>query len=179
MGPMLLGHFPLDLARQMGPKGEREVTEQHRRAMTTTGAAEDLVHSGNVAEGIEAYAQKGEWDKCREVAEQQGPHMLIKYATLHGAALIQQATFSGAAKVFATYGTSTSQSNIPMYRRLAKEILADSGDYDGGEVDNKSTRALLNLRQMLVKVVAGLEQSGDTTLKKEFEELLWIAHMTS
>merc|ERR1719502_698098 len=168
-----------ELARQVGPKVEKEVNEAHRRSMAETGAAEDLVHSGNVSEGIEAYAQKGEWEKCREVAEQQGPHMLVKYATLHGAALMSQSTFAGAAKVFATYGTSTSGNNIAMYKRLAKEILADSGDYDGGEVDTKSTRAILNLRQMLAKVVVGLRQAGDETTTRDFENLLWIAHMTA
>jgi intraflagellar transport protein 172 len=167
-----------DLARQMGPKVEKEVTEAHRRSMAETGAAEDLVHSGNVAEGIEAYAQKGDWDKCREVAEQQGAHMLVKYATLHGAALIQQSTFAGAAKIFATYGTATTGNNVSMYRRLAKEILA-TGDYDGGEVDTKSTRSILHLRQMLAKVVAGVRQGGDEALTREFENLLWIAHMTA
>ena len=167
-----------DLARQMGPKVEKEVTEAHRRSMAETGAAEDLVHSGNVAEGIEAYAQKGDWDKCREVAEQHGAHMLVKYATLHGAALIQQSTFAGAAKIFATYGTATTGNNVSMYRRLAKEILA-TGDYDGGEVDTKSTRSILHLRQMLAKVVAGVRQGGDEALTREFENLLWIAHMTA
>lgn len=102
--------------------------------------------------------------------------MLVKYATLHGAALIQQGVWNQAAKVFATHGTSPQ--NVAMYRRLAKEILA-TGDYDGGEADNKSTRGLLHLRQMLAKVVIGLQQGGDTTLVREFENLLWIAHMTS
>ena len=166
-----------DLAQQVGPKVVKEVTEAHRRSMAETGAAEDLVHSGNVAEGIEAYAQKGDWDKCREVAEQS--NNVVKYATLHGAALIQQSAFAGAAKVFATYGTATTPNNVAMYRRLAKEILATNGDYDGGEVDTKSTRAMLHLRQMLSKVVQGLRQTGDSNLVKEFEDLLWISHMTS
>ena len=58
------------------------------------------MHGGNVAEGIEAYAQQQDWEKCLELAQQQGPHMLDKYASLHGAALIQRdADFLGAAKV--------------------------------------------------------------------------------
>ena len=58
------------------------------------------MHGGNVAEGIEAYAQQQDWEKCLELAQQQGPHMLVKYASLHGAALIQRdADFLGAAKV--------------------------------------------------------------------------------
>jgi len=165
-----------DLAKSVGPKMEREVTEAHKRSMSETGAADDLVYSGNVAEGIEAYAQKGDWAKCLEVAQQQGAHMLVKYATLHGAALIQQGVFTGAAQVFAKYGTAVQ--NVAMYRRLAKEILA-AGDYDGGEVDSKSTRGLKALRDMLTKVVAGLRQGGDASLTEEFERLLWIGHLTS
>merc|ERR1719335_497156 len=104
--------------------------------------------------------------------------MLVKYATLHGAALIQQGVYGQAAKVFATYGTASSPANVAMYRRLAKEILA-TGDYDGGEADNNTTRGLLHLRAMLAKVVIGLRQAGDEALTKEFESLLWIGHMTS
>ena len=147
-----------------------------KRSMTNEGAAEDLVHSGNVAEGIEAYAKKGDWTKCLEVAQQQGSHMLVKYATLHGAALIQQSAFTAAAKVFATYGTAPQ--NVAMYRRVAREILS-TADYDGGEEDSKSTRSMLQLRQMLAKVVTGIRQSGDESLVKEFETLLWIGHMSS
>ena len=165
-----------ELAKQVGPKVEREVSEAHRRSMSESGAAEDLVHSGNVSEGIEAYAQKGDWTKCLEVAQQQGSHMLVKYATLHGAALIQQSAFTAAAKVFATYGTAPQ--NVAMYRRVAREILS-TADYDGGEEDSKSTRSMLQLRQMLAKVVTGIRQSGDESLVKEFETLLWIGHMSS
>ena len=48
-----------ELAKLAGPKMEREVNEAYKRQMADTGAADELVHSGNVAEGIEAYAQKG------------------------------------------------------------------------------------------------------------------------
>jgi len=70
-----------ELAKLAGPKVEREVNDAYKRTMADSGAAEELVHSGNVAEGIDAYAQKGEWDKALEVAQQQGSHMLLKYAT--------------------------------------------------------------------------------------------------
>ena len=165
-----------ELAKQVGPKVERDVAEAHKRSLAESGAAEDLVHSGNLAEGIEVYAQKGDWTKCLEVAQHQGSHMLIKYATLHGAALIQQGAFTTAAQIFSKYGTAVQ--NVAMYRRLAKEILA-TGDYDGGEVDTKSTRSLKALREMLQKVVHGLKTKGDQQLTEEFERLLWIAHLTS
>ena len=165
-----------NIAKQLGPKHVRDVEEALKRSSVQAGAAEDLVHAGNVVEGIEAYAQKGDWDKCLEVAQQQGPHMLVKYATLHGAHLIQQGAFTSAAKVFAQHGTAPQ--NVNMYRRLAREILA-TGDYDGGEQDTKSTRGLLNLRSMLARVVQGLRPTGDEALLAEFERLLWIGHMTA
>jgi len=160
-----------ELAKLAGPKMEREVNEAYKRSMADSGAADELVHSGNVAEGIEAYAQKGEWDKCLEVAQQQGAHMLVKYATLHGATLIQQGAFTTAASVFAKYGTATQ--NAGMYRRVAREILSagDDGDLKGG--------ALAQLRQMLHKVVAALQQSGDDVARAEFERLLWIVQLTA
>ena len=74
------------------------------------------------SQGIEAYAQKGDWARCLEVAQQQGPHMLVKYATLHGSALMQQSSWNMAAKVFATHGTATTKEMLGMYRRLAREI---------------------------------------------------------
>ena len=58
-------------------------------ALAKSGAAAELVHAGNVADGLEAYAQRNDWEACLQLAAQQGPHMLVKYATLHGAYLIQ------------------------------------------------------------------------------------------
>ncbi|KAL3927042.1 MAG: hypothetical protein SGPRY_003008 [Prymnesium sp.] len=157
-----------ELAKLAGPKMEREVSEAYKRQMADSGAADELVHSGNVVEGIEAYAQKGEWDRCLEVAVKQGSHMLVKYATLHGAALIQQGAYPAAAAVFAKYGTAAQ--NVGM--RLAKEILSTSDD-------NSKDGALMQLRLMLHKVVTGLHQSGDDAAIKEFERLLWIVQLTA
>jgi len=166
-----------DLAKQMGPKMEREVHDAHTRLMAQAGAADDLVYSGAVAEGIEAYAQKGDWVKCLEVAQQQGPQMLLKYATLHGASLIQQGDFASAARVFVTHGTAThSPQNIAMYRRLAKEMLSRG---TGNDVRTDPVHELLVLRTMLTKAVVGLRVSSDDKLKQEFDLLLWVSHLTA
>ena len=71
------------LARSAAPQFAAEVEAAHKAHMQQSGAAADLVHTGNVAEGIEAYAQQNEWDRARELAQQQGPAMLLKCATLH------------------------------------------------------------------------------------------------
>ena len=66
------------LARSAAPQFAAEVEAAHKAHMQQSGAAADLVHTGNVAEGIEAYAQQNEWDRARELAQQQGPAMLLK-----------------------------------------------------------------------------------------------------
>jgi len=172
------------LATSSAPQYARQVEEAYKRHLTDSGEAVALVREGNVVEGIEAYAQQGEWDKCLELAQQQGPTMLLKYATLHGANKIAQSDFQGAATIFAKYGTNVVAGSLAMYRRVTKECLASAcaqGDADG-ELLRSGVRAsgapLLDLRVMLHKVVQALSQAGDEQLP-DFDRLLWISHLSA
>jgi len=169
------------LARSAMPAYAKQVEEAYKRHLTESGQAVELVQGGNVTEGIEAYAQQGDWDRCLELAQQQGPHMLLKYTTLHGAFKIQQNDFLGAATLFAKYGASTQNANLQMYRRVARELLGSSEA--GGEILSSGVRAsgapMLQLRMMLQKVVTGLGQAADDATFEEFERLLWIAHLSA
>ena len=170
------------LCRSAAPQYSAEVEAAYKEPLSKSGAAAELVHSGNVSDGMEAYAQRNDWEACLQLAQQQGPHMLVKYATLHGAYLVQQEAFVQAAGVFARHGASTQPPNLQMYRRLAKEILSrgQEGDEGGGAGSAPPPGAppLQNLRTMLHKVVIGMRQNGDDGLQ-EFERLLWIAHLTA
>ena len=63
------------LARSAAPQFAAEVEAAHKAHMQQSGAAADLVHTGNVAEGIEAYAQQNEWDRARELAQRNRRHV--------------------------------------------------------------------------------------------------------
>lgn len=173
------------VANSAAPHMKAEVERMYKQHLATLGDAASLVHQGDVEEGLVAYAQQHEWQKCLELAQQQGPHRdvrIIKYATLHGAHLIQQSQFSEAAAIFAKHGTSTLGNNLAMYRRVAKEILASgqeaesSGDVTGS---HSILHPLPHLRSMLHNVVLGLRQGTDEQATQEFERLLWIAHVTA
>ena len=190
------------LARSAAPQFAAEVEAAHKAHMQQSGAAADLVHTGNVAEGIEAYAQQNEWDRARELAQQQGPAMLLKcatrstigsrpnptphtprisllsrYATLHGAHLIQSNLHADAAKVFAAHGTATQGANLAMYRRVAKEVLASG---EGGGADGGVSATLPSLRKMLASVSNSLRApGGDEAAAAEFDQWLWIAHLVA
>ena len=77
------------LCRSAAPQYARDVEEAHKQHLAKSGNAAELVHGGDVHAGIETYAQRNEWDAALQLASQQGPHMLVKYATLHGAYLLQ------------------------------------------------------------------------------------------
>ena len=105
--------------------------------------------------------------------------MLVKYATLHGAYLLQQDQYVRAASVFARHGTSTQPPNLQMYRRIAKEILSRGTEaQQGGGGAEPGAPPLPNLRAMLHKVVLCMRQGGDEG-HGEFERLLWIAHLSA
>jgi hypothetical protein len=110
-----------------------------------------------VLEGIETHAQRGEWAACLDLASAQGPEMLARYATLRGAALIQQEDFEGAASVFARHGTATQPASLAMYRRIAKEIITRGVGPNGGSTEPP----FVALRTMLHKVASGLSGAGE------------------
>ena len=152
--------------------------EAHKQHLAKSGNAAELVHGGDVHAGIETYAQRNEWDAALQLASQQGPHMLVKYATLHGAYLLQHDQYVHAAAVFARHGTSTQPPNLQMYRRIAKEILSRGTEAQpGGGGPEPGAPPLPNLRALLHKVVLCMRQGGDDC--SEFERLLWIAHLTA
>ena len=106
--------------------------EAHKQHLAKSGNAAELVHGGDVHAGIETYAQRNEWDAALQLASQQGPHMLVKYATLHGAALIQQSTYAGAAKA-ASFGIIPSDVTLSLLRGMSRSMLR-AGTLESGRV---------------------------------------------
>lgn len=163
------------LARSAVPGYAKEVEARHKEHLKGAGNAVDLVQGGNVSEGLEAYAQRGEWDRALELAQQSGGPMLVKYATLHGAALISRGEFAAAAALFGKYGVATQPQALSMYRRVVRELLVAGEPDDGG----MGKQPLLGMRSMLHKVVAALQAAGDAGGAHEFDTLLWVGHLAA
>jgi len=171
------------LCRSAAPQLSREVEEAHKQHLTKSGAAAELVQGGDVHAGIETYAQRNDWDAALQLATQQGPQMLTKYATLHGAYLLQNDQYVQAAAVFARHGTSTQPPSLQMYRRIAKVLLARGAESGRAEKlepggGTHANAPLLSLRAMLHKVAMCMRQGGDEG-GSEFERLLWIGHLSA
>ena len=63
------------------------------------------------------YAERGEWDRCLEIAQQLSPEMVSKYAGLYANQLVQAKQFAQAIDTFAKYGSNNVPlpNNIPVY----------------------------------------------------------------
>lgn len=68
------------------------------------------------------YAERGEWDRCLEIAQQLSPEMVAKYAGLHANQLVESQRYAEAIDAFAKYGSNNVPlpNNIPMYPAIYK-----------------------------------------------------------
>jgi len=141
-------------------------------------AGDELVMAGKASEGLDVYAQRGDWVKALEVAQSQGAHMVLKYATLHGSVLTNQAEFIGAARIFGTYGTDvTKPALVALYRRLASQLLSEAPE---SSAHAEARAELKELRAMLVKVIGALRAAGEApAVVDEFERIVWVATLAA
>lgn len=162
------------LYRAQAPQLAELVEGRYVAALQGERRADDLVLAGKASEGLDAYAQRGDWAKALEVAQLQGPAMVLKYATLHGSVLTNQSDFLGAARVFGTYGTDVAKpALVALYRRLATQLLAERPE---SSAHAEARAELRELRAMLVKAIGAMRAAGEAPhVVAEFERLLWVA----
>lgn len=75
-----------DKARQIGqhqPQLSGYVEQQYTQHLTKTGQADQLATTGNTSAALDLYVRQGEWDKVHQLAAEQGPEAMGKYAYMH------------------------------------------------------------------------------------------------
>jgi intraflagellar transport protein 172 len=139
---------------------------------------DQLVSHGRAAEGLDVYAQRNDWKRALEVAQSQGPAMVLKYATLHGSVLVNGGEYLEAARVFGTYGTDVTQpALVGVYRRLYATLLSDAPQ---SSAHAEARAELKELRMMLVKVIAALRAAGEApAVIGEFERAQWVSTLAA
>ena len=143
-----------DLARQMGPKVEREV-RRPQAAMSETGAARTSCTRATWPRASGARARAT--GKVPRGGRAAGPHAgQVRDAARRGAGAAERLCRRGG-----VFPRRHGDANIAMYRRVAKEIPY-SGDYDGGEVD-PSRRAPSSAAQVLTGRAVP-RQAGDEAM---------------
>lgn len=121
---------------------------------------------------LKIYSQSGEWDKCLELAQQQGPNILAKYVALYAADLIRSKAALSALQLFTKYGSPAVPQNFNIYKHLCAEVYGQSLEGAAGY----STYA--SLRNLLLSLVEELSNTADagSLHHREFERHLLISH---
>jgi intraflagellar transport protein 172 len=120
-----------DKAKAIGgqqPQFSGLVEQLYTNHLQATGQAGALADTGNTGAALEMYARQGEWDKVHELASEQGPDMVSKYAFIHAKQEVQRGRFKAASAVFAKCGAPAVPANFDLYKHIAHEILTGSGD---------------------------------------------------
>ena len=121
---------------------------------------------------LKIYSQNRDWDKCLELASQQGAEVLSKYMALYTAQLICEDKALKALQLFAKHGCSTNPQNFNIYKHLCAAVYQQ----DLGKGEGYATySSLRNMLQHLVEELSQTQEAGGTH-HKEFEQHLLAAH---
>ncbi|KAK3767076.1 hypothetical protein RRG08_017951 [Elysia crispata] len=160
------------VAKEMDPRLEGYVDEKYKEFCRDQGKAEDLA-SVDVIGALDMFAEKGEWSKCLQTAEQQNPKVLHKYVALYATHLIKNNNSLAALELYAKYGTPANPQNYNIYKRIFNDML-NRRDMNKPE----AYKSWAELRDMMADLCDNMGKSGEakTSQHDEFEKMLLIAH---
>lgn len=121
---------------------------------------------------LKMYSQSGEWEKCLDLAQQQGAGILAKYVALYAADLVRRNAALSALQLFTKYGAPAMPQNFNIYKHLCMEVYSQSLEGVSGYSTYASLR---NMMLSLVEELSNTAEAGSIHLK-DFERHLLISH---
>lgn len=121
---------------------------------------------------LKMYSQTGKWDKCIELASQQGTEVLSKYVALYAAHFIHEDKALMALQLFAKHGCPAKPQNFNIYKHLCAEVYKQHLE---GVSGYPTYSCLRNILWTLVEDMSQTREAGGHH-HKEFEQHLLIAH---
>ena len=121
---------------------------------------------------LKIYAQNGDWEKCLELAQQQGATALSKYVALYAADLIRKNAALSALQLFSKYGAPATPQNFNIYKHLCAEVYKQSLE---GSAGYQLYASLRDLMFNLVEEISNTTEAGSLS-HREFERHLTISH---
>lgn len=121
---------------------------------------------------LKMYSQNGEWEKCLDLAQQQGAGILAKYVALYAADLIRKNAALSALQLFTKYGSPATPQNFNIYKHLCADVYKQSLE---GSAGYSTYASLRNMLLSLVEEMSSTAESGSLH-HREFERHLVISH---
>ncbi|XP_064625451.1 intraflagellar transport protein 172 homolog [Lineus longissimus] len=160
------------VAKELEPRYEQYVDDKYKDYLRNQGKAEALV-GVDVISALDMYVERGQWEKCLEVAEQQNYKVLHKYVALYATSLIKDNKINDALDLYVKHGAPANQQNFNIYKRIVSEVL-NMKNINKAE----SYRIWADLRDMLYDLCENMVKSSDanTPQHEEFENMMLVAH---
>lgn len=129
---------------------------------------------GGKGDGLQELAQRGDWERCLEVAQAMGQDGLEQYVGMHTTALLGQGQPEEAVHIF--YKHATPAGNLPVYKQVAKEVLGRNRS--NSTLDGTWLPAVKELREVLYKLWSTIRTAPDVDRSdlSEIERLMHCAH---
>ncbi|XP_041357336.1 intraflagellar transport protein 172 homolog isoform X2 [Gigantopelta aegis] len=160
------------IAKEIEPRFEPYVDDKYKEFCKNQGRAEELVNV-DVIGALDMYAEKGEWEKCIQTAEQHSPQVLHKYIALYATHLIKTEKPAKALELYAKYGAPANPQNYNIYKRLFSDVISMKNLNR-----TEAYRTWADLRDLLFDLcenISNLHDQGNAQLD-EFETFMLIAH---
>ncbi|XP_070378558.1 intraflagellar transport protein 172 homolog [Dermacentor albipictus] len=156
------------VAQEFDPGLEEHVDKEYKSYLRSRGQTDQLANVDIIA-ALDLYAEKKQWKKCLEVAEQQGQQVLHKYVALCASQRIRDGSPLDALRLYADYGAPALAQNFNIYRHITASVFALPGLYGA-----HAYRTWSELRDVLHDLVKNLETSNQDV--GDFEKLLLISN---
>ncbi|XP_055005694.1 intraflagellar transport protein 172 homolog [Boleophthalmus pectinirostris] len=160
------------VAKELEPRLEDYVDQKYKEHLKNQGQVESLVGI-DVMAALDLYVERGQWDKCLEIASKQNFQILQKYVALYATQLIKEAEPVRALQLYVTHGAPPNPQNFNIYRRLFVDVmnLPDTNSSD-------AYRVWAQLRDFLFQLVENVSKSSEANSPShdDFEQMLLISH---
>ncbi|XP_068135903.1 intraflagellar transport protein 172 homolog [Hyperolius riggenbachi] len=160
------------VAKELDSRYEQYVDEQYKDHLKNQGKVESLVGVDVVA-ALDMYADRGQWEKCIEIAAKQNYKVLHKYIALFATHLIKEGSWEKALSLYVQHGAPANAQNFNIYKRIFVEMVNAEGM---NCADVYHTWG--NLRDLLYTLCENLVKSSEVNspAHEEFERMMLIAH---
>ncbi|EAY11272.1 selective LIM binding factor, putative [Trichomonas vaginalis G3] len=125
---------------------QRQFKQDYQNWLASNNNDAKMLEMGDVDNALELIASRGEWDRCLQEAQQQGPEYLEKYTMKYAQTLVDKQDFDKAIAVLAKYSPSANSKSIPAYITLCQATVYGVPTYEN------LPQTFFQLRTMMFKI---------------------------
>ncbi|KAJ8009128.1 hypothetical protein DPEC_G00085660 [Dallia pectoralis] len=160
------------VAKELDPRFEDYVDQRYKEHLKNQGKADSLV-GVDVMAALDMYAERGQWEKCIEIASKQNYKILHKYVALYATHLIKEGNAEKALNLYSQHGAPANPQNFNIYKRMFLDLLSLLGR-DSAEF----YRMWADLREVMLLLCENMTKSSEANspVHEEFEQMLLVSH---